>query len=160
MEVSNMKKLVAKSILWFILILVGLSTLGLLIKFILFPFFVADKASEAAHDVVEKTLDADNVLHNYEMFKDLYNGAKQQAMNIQNSETAIQTLKDTYGEASTWTEDIRDEYNFQAQTLESYKQQYQRTVSDYNSNASKLNRNLFKDKNLPEELPLYHKQLQ
>lgn len=155
-----MSKIIGKSILWFFGILIGFSILGLVVKFVLFPFFVADKVSETTHGVVEKTLNADNALSNYEQFKDLYNGAKQQAMNIQNAEESIAKIKETYGESTSWPEDIRDEYNFQNQTIEGYKQQYQRTVSDYNSNASKLNRNLFKDKNLPSELPLDYNELQ
>lgn len=155
-----MKKLIFKISMWILGICVLFSIIGLLFKFVLFPFFVVDKASETAHGVVEKTLNADNALFNYENFKDLYNGAKQQVMNIQSTEASIQTLKDTYGEPSTWTKDIRYDYTFLNQSLEGYKQQYQRTVSDYNSDASKLNRNLFKDKNLPSELPLDYKELQ
>lgn len=113
-----------------------------------------------AHDVVKKTLDADNVLTNYEMYKDLYNGAKQQVVNIHNAEESMKHIKDTYGEPTTWPKDVRAQYDNYNQTLEGLKMQYNRTVSDYNSNSTKLNRNLFKDKNLPSELPLDYSQLQ
>ncbi|MCL1700731.1 hypothetical protein [Lysinibacillus sp. Bpr_S20] len=140
--------------------IIAISIIGLVLKLLLFPLFVAEKASETTHGVVEQTLNADNALTNYEQFKDLYNGAKQQVMNIESTEKQIQQLKVTYGEPKDWSKDIRNENSFLNKTLEGYKQQYQRTVSDYNSNASKLNRNLFKDKNLPSELPLDYSQLQ
>lgn len=137
----------------------AISVIGLLLKFLLFPLLVAEKVSETAHGVVEQTLNADNALSNYEQFKDLYNGAKQQSANIKSIEDQIQELKNMYGEPTEWSDGIREDYNFLNQTMEGHKQQYQRIISDYNSNASKLNRNLFKDSDLPSELPLDYNEL-
>lgn len=149
-----------KALGWFFAIIIGVSVLGLAAKIVLFPLFVAHKATDTAKGVVSKTLNADNAIFNYEKFKDLYNGSKQQVQNINDTQQSIDKLKETYGSPDSWTKDVREQFNFLNQTLEGYKQQYNRTVSDYNSDSSKLNRTLFKDKNLPAELPLDYTQLQ
>jgi hypothetical protein len=142
-----------------LLILFAFTFLGVGIKLFFFPAHVAEKTVETAEGVVDQTLNADNAIANYEQFKDGYNGAKAMAQNIANSEKSIVDLKDWYGEADTWTKDMREEYAFLNQTMEGYKMQYQSIVKDYNSNSSKLNRNLFKDSDLPAELPLDYKEI-
>lgn len=137
-----------------------LTIAGIVVKVVFFPAHVADTAIDTAYGVVDQTLNANNALVNYEAFKDLYNGAKQQAANIKSAEQQIENLKATYGDPKTWTKDIREEHAFLQQNLEGYKMQYQSIVKQYNSDSSKLNRNLFKDKNLPAELPLDFKELQ
>jgi DNA repair ATPase RecN len=148
-------KAVAKIWLWVIGIIALMSVMGLAAKFLLFPLFIANQVSDTAHGVVKKTINADNVLRNYEQFKDLYNGAEQQVMNIKNAQGDIDNFKQTYGtDVTKYNDEAQKQLEFLNQTLQGYKQQYQRTVADYNSNASKLNRNLFKDRNLPSSLPL------
>jgi uncharacterized protein YggE len=137
-----------------------LSVAIIVTKIVFFPTHVANKAVDTAHGVVDKTLNADNAISNYEMFKDLYNSAKAQAQNIKNTQKSIDDLKAMYGDPSTWSKDIREEYNYLRQNLDGYLMQYQSIVKEYNSNSSKINRNLFKDKNLPSELPLDYTQLQ
>jgi hypothetical protein len=143
-----------------ILAIVALSFVGVLIKVLFFPAHVANKAVDTATGVVDQTLDADNAIANYEQFKDLYNGAKAQAQNIKNAEKSIEDLKALYGDPSTWTKDVREEYAFLKQNMDGYLMQYQSIVKEYNANSSKVNRSLFKDKDLPAELPLDYKELQ
>jgi hypothetical protein len=153
-------KSVTKAWLWGIGIALLLAIAGIVTKIAFFPTHVANKAVDTAHDVVDETLNADNAIANYEMFKDLYNGAKAQVQNIKNTQKSMDDLKEMYGDPSTWSEDIREEYNHLKQNLDGYLMQYQSIVKEYNSNSSKINRNLFKDKNLPSELPLDYTQLQ
>jgi len=137
-----------------------LGVVGFVGKAVLFPVHVLDKTAETGYGIVDKTLNADNVLFNYEQFHDLYQGAKQQAVNISNSKTQINNLKETYGEdASKYPKDVRSDLSFQQQTLEGYLLQYQKIASEFNSNSKKLNRELFKAKELPYQLPLDYKEL-
>lgn len=134
---------------------------GLILKVVLLPSYVANKAVDTGYGIVDKTLNADNALFNYEQFYDLYQGAKQQTINIKNCQTQIDNIKKIYGEdSSKWTKDIRNELAFQQQTLEGFQMQYQKIVSEYNSNSQKLNRNLFKAKELPYELPLNYMEIE
>ncbi|WCK57280.1 hypothetical protein PP175_29255 (plasmid) [Aneurinibacillus sp. Ricciae_BoGa-3] len=145
---------------WIVGVLLVLGVGVFLGKLVLFPSHVANKAVDTAYGVTDKTLNADNALTNYEKFKDLYNGAKAQVMNIQNTKKSMADLKATYGVPTTWTKDVRDQQAFLQQNLDGYMMQYQSLVKEYNADSSKLNRNLFKDKNLPAELPLDYTQLQ
>jgi len=115
---------------------------------------VASNSVQTAHDVVDKTINADNAVFNYEAFFNKYEGAKMQVKNINNTEKSIQTLKDTYGiDATKWPKDVRGDYSNLQQTIEGYKMMYQKVVQEYNSDSQKLNRNLFKAKSLPYMLP-------
>lgn len=143
-----------------ILGLVFIFILVIATKIMFFPVNVADKVVNTANGVIDQTLTANNVLANYEQFKDLYNGAKSQVQNIKNAEKGISELKSMYGEASTWSKDVRAEYSHSKENVDGYVMQYQSLVKEYNSNSSKVNRNLFKDKKLPSELPLDYNLLQ
>lgn len=116
--------------------------------------FFADQVTDTTADVVDQTLDADHVLANYEQFKDDYHNAKAIAENVRTAEASMQEVKDMYGDPATWTESVRKEYNFNKQTRDGILMQYQSIVKTYNANSEKLNRNLFKDKNLPYQLPM------
>lgn len=137
-----------------------LSFIGVGVKILFFPAHLAEKAVDTAEGVVDSTLNADNALFNYENFKDLYNGAKSQKMNIENTNKQIAELKEMYGEPSTWSEDVRDDHAHLKENIAGYEMMYQNLVKQYNSDSSKLNRNLFKDNNLPSELPLDYNELQ
>jgi hypothetical protein len=133
---------------------------GFIGKAILFPAKVANNVADTAIGVVDKTLNADNALFNYENFHNMYQGAKQQVVNIKNNEKSLTRLKETFGEdVSKWPKDTRQELYHTQQTIDGYKMQYERIASDYNADSKKFNRNLFKDKNLPFELPLDYTQL-
>jgi len=158
-EEINMKSLVK---IWLLVLgmIFAIGLVGFIGKVVLFPVHVLDKTAETGYGIVDKTLNADNVLFNYEQFHDLYQGAKQQAVNITNSKNQISTFKETYGEdASKYTKDVRNDLSFQQQNLEGYLLQYQKIVSEFNSNSQKLNRELFKSKELPYQLPLDYREL-
>lgn len=141
-------------------IIIIFGVVGFIGKAVLFPVHVLDKTAKTGYGIVDKTLNADNALFNYEQFHDLYQGAKQQVMNISNCKSQINNLKETYGEdASKYPKDVRNDLSFQQQTLEGYLLQYQKIVTEFNSNSQKLNRELFKSKDLPYQLPLDYKEL-
>ncbi|MFC8686049.1 hypothetical protein [Brevibacillus porteri] len=155
-----MFKLSTKVVLIWIGVLLFLLLAGLLAKSILFPAHVANKAADTAYGVVDKTLNAENALYNYENFQNLYQGAKQQASNIENAKSSIKRLKEVYGEdTSTWDKEATEQLNLALQNIDGYAMQYQRIVAEYNADSKKLNRNLFKDKELPYELPISHEEL-
>jgi len=153
-------KSIAKIWLLVLGMFVAIGVIGFIGKVVLFPVHVLDKTAETGYGIVNKTLNADNAIFNYEQFHDLYQGAKQQTVNITNSKNQINMLKETYGEdASKYPKDVRNDLSFQQQTLEGYLIQYQKIVSEFNSNSKKLNRELFKSKELPYQLPLDYKEL-
>lgn len=139
----------------FFLAVILLGFIGVITNIISLPFFVANKAADGAKTVVSRTLDGDNILFNYENFKDMYEGAKQQVANIKKQEKSLDDLRKTYGEdAKAWPKDVRDNASFIQQTIDGLNMQYQNIAARYNADSKKLNRNLFKDKDLPYQLPL------
>jgi len=141
----------------FFIVLAIIFSLGFIsagLGLITLPGHVTSNSVQTAHDVVDKTINVNNALFNYEEFFNKYEGAKMQATNIKNTEKAIQTLKDTYGEDATkWPKDVRSDYSNLQQNIEGYKMMYQKIVQEYNADSQKLNRNLFKSKSLPYMLP-------
>lgn len=129
------------------------------VTFVTFSLEYANKVAKSGEEVVEQTIDTDNVLYNYENFKDLYNEAKAQVAKIESAEEQKQGLKETHGEPKEFPEDIRKELADLNENIAGFEKQYQSIVKQYNSDSSKLNRNLFKDDNLPAELPLYYQEL-
>jgi len=137
-----------------LVILFSLGFIGAGLGIITLPGHVASNSVQTVHDVVDKTINADNALFNYEEFFNKYEGAKMQAINIKNTEKAIQILKDIYGsDAIKWPKDVRGDYSNLQQNIEGYKMMYQKITQEYNADSQKFNRNLFKSKSLPYMLP-------
>lgn len=159
-----MKKSYVKFCAWFAGWMLLFFTVAFVLKIIFFPAHLANAVVDAATNtttgVINKTLNANNALFNYENFHNMYQGAKQQVININNAEQQINQLKQTFGEPTKWDKDTKAQYNLLLQNVDGYKMQYNRIVSDYNADSKKLNRDLFKDRSLPYELPLDYKQLQ
>jgi hypothetical protein len=141
----------------FVKIVIGivvLSTLGVLGKVVLYPIFVANKAVETGYEITEKTLDADNVLQNYEWFKMQYEDYVAINSKINNAEVAAESFRESAGDRKEWTfEDKTEDARLQT-IVTGLKQQREDIIAEYNAKSKMQNRNLFKDKNLPDQLPI------
>ena len=131
-----------KIFLWF----VGAVILAFLIWLLLMFFFVP---LENAAKVYEKTLDADNVIFNYEWFKLQYNDYLSLKAKIEIAEEEADSYKQV---SEQWTDNQRKEYERLESIATGLKYQLQDVISEYNAKSSMLNRNLFKDKELPYRL--------
>jgi hypothetical protein len=103
---------------------------------------VFGKALSAPARVISKTLDTDNILHNYELFFDLNAGYISRTGQIDSYKTLMAGETDK-GEQRK----LRIEMVAMQQTCRSL-------VVKYNANAEKLNRKLFKANSLPEQLQI------
>lgn len=64
-------------------------------------------------------------------------------------------IKATYGtDAAKWPKDVRQDLSFQEETKTGYVTMCNRLATEYNANSKKLNKSLFKDWNLPDQVPL------
>jgi len=139
-------------ILMGIVLLIGLA--GFTWRIVFSPMHVANRAIDAGYDIVDRVVDGDNIIFNYENFFNMYQAAKQQVGNINSAQKSIDDFKETYGEDATkWPKDVRTEYNRLKSNIDDYKLMYGKAVADYNSKSKQLTRNLFKDSNLPYQLP-------
>ena len=116
----------------------AVSLLGVAAKVVLFPAMVANTAINSAEGVVKKTLDSNNVIHNYEWFYDT-NAA------IESRVGQIKSHKELVAGATEASE--RSVLNME---LAAMKQTCRDLVTKYNANTEKANRSLFKSNGLPE----------
>jgi hypothetical protein len=148
-------KLWLKVVGLFVLAIVFVGGCGIVTGVISLPFHAASATVDTAHGIIDKTLNADNALYNYEHFYDLYNDAKKQVVNIRAAQAAIEQMKRDYGADMTqWSKSQQEDYSLQQSNIQGYVQMYNSIVSRYNSDSEKANRALFKAHNLPETLPL------
>lgn len=102
--------------------------------------------------VAEKTLDPDNIVYNYEWFKMQYNDYLSLKSKIQIQEIEQNNYKQTY--QNSWDEDAKKEYQRLSTIQTGLKYQLQDVIQEYNQKSSMINRNIFKDSELPYELNL------
>jgi hypothetical protein len=94
--------------------------------------------------IVSKTLDPDNIIHNYEWFHD-FNGQYKSRLNQISGQKAM--IKDL-GEVNN-AEKVR-----LAQELSAIRQSCRDIVTRYNANATKTNRSIFMGREAPEKLEI------
>lgn len=101
--------------------------------------------------IVEKTMDADNVIYNYEWFRNQYE--KLQATDKQITQTASQVdqlKKDLGSDRSKWDFQDRQEYDRLNAVLLGQQNFRESVVADYNARSKMVNRAIFRGKDLPE----------
>lgn len=127
---------------WALLALVGVSLAMLVIKVVMFPVNVAHTAVNSAGAVVAKTLNADNVLNNYEWFFDT--NAQWEAR--RNQITAHASLVKQEVDPKE-----RSRLNME---LAAMRQSCRDMATKYNANSAKANKSLFKSRGLPDAINL------
>lgn len=114
-------------------------------------FFVINIARQPGR-VVEKTLDADNVLYNYEWFKQTYQDVVAIDVKITNAEQTLTTFTESAGPRTNWSFEDKDEYGRLGSVILGLKNQRQDLVAMYNARSKMANRAIFKSSELPEQL--------
>ena len=110
-------------------VVVGLSVISAGVGLLSLPFVQGTR-------IVEKTLNADNVIYNYEWFHDY-----QAAINAR-VEQIVSNKKDLEGAAPTDLSKMRIE-------LQAMRQSCRTMVEQYNANATKTNRSIFMGTTVP-----------
>lgn len=110
--------------------------------------FILMPAREAAR-VVEKTLDADNVIYNYEYFKQAWQDIGAMDKKIVTAQAAIDSFSESAGPREKW--DFRDkEESARLKTnLTGLQNVRADMVATYNARAKMANRSIFMGKDVP-----------
>lgn len=101
---------------------------------------------DSAHDIIDKTYDAQNAIYNYEWFKTQYEKIQATENQIDNTAMLKDEFKETYGETSTWDYTTKQDYSRLQTTLLGQKNHYENIVAEYNARSKMANRNIFKGK--------------
>lgn len=104
------------------------------------PVNLAHTALTSAENVAKKTLDADNVIHNYEWFHDVDNQVKSRVSQIAAHREILSGETDGPEKRSLRIE------------LAAMQQSCRDLVAQYNANSTKINRNIFRGRTAPEAL--------
>lgn len=115
------------------------------VKMVLYP-------AQQAGRIVTKTLDADNVINNYEWFK----RQRQDVLAIDAKLSAAQDTQKSFetsaGVRDNWKFDDRTEWNRLNSIVLGLRGQRASMVAEYNARSAMANRSIFKTAELPETL--------
>lgn len=113
-------------------------------------FYPAQQAGE----IIEQTLDADNVIYNYEWFQRQYSDIKGMNPKIDNAAAALKGFEDSAGARSNWRFAEQQEWNRLNMILLGLKNERIRMITEYNSRAAMVNRNIFMSSELPDHIEI------
>jgi hypothetical protein len=136
-------------------IVLGVSLIMILGKVVLYPLFFAEKAIDTGYEVTDKVLEADNVIYNYEWFKNQYEDIQALEKKIRNTEVEIDTFNESLPtDRSEWTFEDKEE----SARLNSIKlglmNQLEDAVAEYNARSKTATRSIFKDGVIPDTLEI------
>jgi hypothetical protein len=142
---SNPSGKITKVLLWIVGLCMLLGTIFWVLGLLATP-------AQTAKDVVQKTLNADNVIQNYEWFKEQYNDYLAINVKIANADTSVAHFVRDAGNRKDWSFEDKNEYSRLNSIADGLKYQRADIVGKYNARSKMLNRELFKTSDLPAEL--------
>ena len=107
-----------------------------------------------ASRIARKTLDADNVLYNYEWFRQRNQDVKALNAKIDSASVAVSSFVDVAGERSGWHREDREEWSRLNSIWLGLGQQRNDIAAEYNARASMANRSIFKGDSLPDSISI------
>lgn len=102
--------------------------------------------------VMERTLDADNVIYNYEWFKRQREDVAAMDVKLRDAEASKTSFEQSAGPRDTWKFDDRTEWNRLNAIVLGLRNQRTDMVAEYNAKAKMANRNIFMTGDLPAQL--------
>ncbi len=133
-------------------VVVGLVVVTPVVRAAFFPVHVANTVVTSAENIVDKTLNADNVLYNYEWFKQQYQDLNAIQAKIKLADASVVSFDKDSGPRSTWTFEDRTEHSRLSSISLGLKQQAEDMKATYNARSKMANRNIFKTGDLPESI--------
>lgn len=93
--------------------------------------------------IVQKTFDADNVIYNYEWFRQQYADIGGMATKLKNAEDARTSFELSAGPRADWKLSDRQQWDQLNRIVLGLQNQRVTMVAEYNGQASKANRSIF-----------------
>lgn len=126
-------------------IIAVVGVVGFGIRMVVNPFVQAGR-------VVEKTIDADNVIANYEWFKRQVQDVRAMDEKVGIASLVLEQFEKSTGPREGWRFDDRQEWNRLNTVLLGLRAQRTSMVAEYNARTQMANRDLFRTSDLPAEL--------
>jgi len=135
------------------ILLVGcLWLFGMVVGVFSLPFHAASNGVQTAHDVIDKTINADNAIYNYEWFKQQTQDIEALETKITIAEQAVISFESAAGERKDWTFEDKTEDARLRSIAVGLRSQYTTAIANYNARASMATRNIFEDGLIPNVL--------
>jgi hypothetical protein len=131
------------------ILIVGGTIFSLAAGIISFPFHVAGNEIQTAHDVVDKTINADNSIYNYEWFRQTYQDIQAQKTQLSNAQQSLDIFIKMSGDRKSWTFEDKNEYARLNSIVLGINNNLAQTIANYNARANMANRNIFQNSILP-----------
>jgi hypothetical protein len=142
-----------KVLAWTFAAVIGLTlffgTLGVVTGVVSLPFRVAGQASR----IIDRTIDADNVIANYEWFKRQCQDIKAQDTIIADAAHALSQFEQSAGPRTGWDFQDKQEHNRLSANVTGAKQYQASMVGDYNARARMMNRSIFNTEPCDAQVP-------
>jgi hypothetical protein len=102
--------------------------------------------------ILEKTMDADNVIYNYEYFKRQWRAIEAIDRKIEVQQKSIGSFEESAGQRKEWTRDDRIEHARLSSIVVGLEQQRADMVAEYNARAAMANRQIFMGGDCPDHV--------
>ena len=130
--------------------LIGLSAVGLAWRAAMLPVHAVSNVIDTGHGIIDKTINADNAIYNYEWFKQQHEDIIAIENKIEMANLSVTVFEDSAGSTrSTWTFEDKTEDARLRSVYQGLKSQHEDMVAQYNARAKMANRNIFLDGKIP-----------
>lgn len=102
--------------------------------------------------IINKTIDADNVLYNYEYFKQQWRSVEAIDQKIASQQGGVLRFEDSAGPRSDWSRDDKIEHARLSSIVIGLEQQRADMVAQYNARAAMANRSIFLGNDCPQHI--------
>lgn len=101
--------------------------------------------ARSAAGIIERTLDPDAVIANYEWFKNQKGGYDAALVKLDSAKKALATFNTSAGDRKAWTFEDKQEHARLTTIVSGLEGQIASYAADYNARSKMMNRALFKD---------------
>jgi hypothetical protein len=113
---------------------------------------VTGSVVDSANGVLDKTLDPNNVIYNYEFFKQSYQDIQALTAKIIDAQKAVSSFDSQFQSRKEMDREDKLESERLHAILTGLQQERQTEVAQYNARASEANRNIFKSNDVPNHI--------
>lgn len=122
------------------------------IRVALFPVFAANKAIDAAEEVVEIVADGDRIVYSYEWFHRQFEDILANERQFRNAERSRSDWLSSMPARSEWDIFDKQEGDRLRSIVLSLENHREELIGDYNAKSKMVTRQIFKGKTLPETI--------
>lgn len=123
--------------------------LGLAFGVFSLPFHAASNVVDTSHGIIDRTLNAENAIYNYEWFKARHEAIIAIDNKVKIAKGAVISFEASAGDRSSWTFEDKNEHARLTSIVQGLQSQQEDLIAEYNAKSKMANRAIFKDGLIP-----------